>query len=505
LRLTNDAANEGSPAWSPDGKQIAFVRDVGNDKCSVVMTSPLGGSERKLTDISCIGAEVEGHSLLAWTPDGRYLAVPDLRAGDTSGPKLDLISIDTAERRALTTKAIGQRASSGDMDPAFSPTGDRFAFVRVYGPFHSDVLWMRLSAEYRPTGPINEIHNSAIFNFSPVWINDGQLLLSAGQSGAMRLYKVALSSSSPAVPIPGILTNGGIALSAKTGRLIYPSEQRFVNLYRMPLNTAERVSGPPERLTFTTGVDLIPRYSPDGKSIAFTSLRFGEFGIWTVAVGNSAGTALTTSLDTTLALGGWAPDGKSLVYFKTTMPLGSWQLYRVAIDTGRTTRLTNDNADDFFPNYSRDGNWIYFSSTRSGEVELYKMAADGQTPTSIVPRSVANAQESPDGSWLYFADWLSGKGLWRMPTRGGEITRIVDRMVDPIGYAVTNQGVYYWASEGLHPELRFLDIQLREDKLIFQPAIPASPHLTISPDGRYLCFPEIERSSQELMMLENFR
>ncbi len=504
LRLTNDSANEGSPAWSPDGKRIAFVRDLKNGKCSVMTISPLGGSERKLTDISCIDVSPEGHSLLAWTPDGRYLAVPDLRAGDTSGPKFDLVSIDAAERRALTTKATGQGIGNGDMDPAFSPTGDRFAFVRVAGPFESRALWIRLGTAHEPIGPVSEVHTSALIDFSPAWTNDGQLLVSAGQRGAMRLYKVALSSSSPAVSIPGILTDGGIALNTKTGRLIYPSAHVFVNLYRMPLNTAGGVSGPPERLTSTTGKDMIPRYSPDGKSVAFTSSRFGEFGIWAVEIGNLVGTALTTSLDATLALGDWAIDGKSLVYFRTTPPSGRWQLYRVATDTGHTIRLTDDNADDFFPNFSRDGNWIYFSSTRSGKVELYKMPADGGPATSIVSRSVTNAQESPDRRWLYFADWYPN-GLWRMPTAGGEITRVEERISDAPGYVPTNQGVYYWAPGALRPELRFINLQSREDRLIFQPTTPISPNLTISPDGRYICFPEIERNSQELMMIENFR
>jgi len=505
LRLTNDSANEGSPTWSPDGKRIAFVRNLGNRKCSVVMTSPLGGSERKLTDIACIDVSPEGHSLLAWTPDGRYLAVPDLRAGDTTGPKFDLISIDTAERRPLTAKAAGQGAGNGDMDPAFSPAGDRFAFVRVAGAFEGRAMWTRLGKAYEPIGPVTEIHTSALINFSAAWINNGELLLSAGQPQAMRLHKVALSSSSPAVPVPAILTTGGIALSPKTGRLIYPSAQRFVNLYRLPLNTVDRVSGHPERLTSTTGEDFLPRYSRDGKSIAFGSSRFGEFGIWTVPIGEQLGAALTTSLDATLALGDWAPDGKSLVYFRTTPPGGRWQLYRVATDTGHTTRVTNDTTDDFFPNYSRDGNSIYFSSSRSGKVELYKMPASGGPATLMVPRSVTNAQESPDSRWLYFADWFSGNGLWRMSAAGGEITRVAERISDVPGYAATNQGVYYWAPRGLRHELRFINLQSHEDRLVFEPSTPVTPYLTISSDGRYICFPEIERNSQELMMIEGFR
>jgi Tol biopolymer transport system component len=504
LRLTNTAADEGSPVWSPDGKRIAFLRQMENHKCAVTITSPLGGSERKVTDVVCPGGvSPQGHSLLAWAPDGRHLAVSDVRAGDPTGTKLDLVSIDTAERRPLTTARKGEVVRLGDMDPAFSTSGDRLAFV-VADIFLSRVMWTKLGSSYEPISPITEVPTPALLNYSPVWINDGKILVGAGQLGAMGVYKVPLTRGSAGVAIAGILGNGAIALSAKTGRLIYPSQQQFANLYRTPLDSMGRVSGSTERLTSSTGQDVLPRYSPDGKSIAFASSRFGESGIWTLLAGNLTATALATSRDAFLGIGDWAPDGKSVVYFQTT-PGGSWQLYRVATDTGHIRRLTNEKADDFFPNYSRDGKWIYFSSTRSGKPALYKMPADGGPATLVVAREVANAQESPDRRWLYFADWLVAKGLWRMPAAGGEITQVVNRMSDVPGYAATNEGVYYWAPSGLRTELRFINLPSREDRLVLQPTARVAPHLTISPDARSLCFPVVEHLSQELMMIENVR
>jgi Tol biopolymer transport system component len=276
--------------------------------------------------------------------------------------------------------------------------------------------------------------------------------------------------------MPGILAAGGIALSPKGGRLIYPSAHVFENLQRLPLDELGRVSGPPQRLTSTTGSDLLPRYSFDGKSVAFTSSRFGEDGIWTVNVSNSATTALATSADATLGLGDWARDGNSLVLFRTTPPSGHWQLYQIAADTRQAKRLTNDDADDFFPNYSRDGNPIYFSSDRSGKVKLYKMPAAGGPATLVVSRNVTNAQESPDRRWLYFADWVSVPGLWHMPAAGGEITRVAEPISDAAGYAPTNQGVYYWAGR-LRPELHFINLQSHENRLLFQPSTLVAPNL----------------------------
>jgi sugar lactone lactonase YvrE len=97
------------------------------------------------------------------------------------------------------------------------------------------------------------------------------------------------------------------------------------------------------------------------------------------------------------------------------------------------------------------------------------MPQGGGTATLVVDRQVTNAQESPDGQWLYFADWLAAKALWRMRVAGGDVDRVVERMSDAAGYAPTNQGVYYWAQNGLRQELRFINLPSRENKLYFSP------------------------------------
>ena len=51
MRLTTNPADDDNPAWSPDGRQIAFLRDAGNAGEELVLISPLGGVERKLADL----------------------------------------------------------------------------------------------------------------------------------------------------------------------------------------------------------------------------------------------------------------------------------------------------------------------------------------------------------------------------------------------------------------------------------------------------------------------
>jgi dipeptidyl aminopeptidase/acylaminoacyl peptidase len=71
LRLTTSAARDTAPAWSPDGRYIAFIRDPGPSG-AVYLISPLGGPDRKI-------AETKGHSV-CWTADSTSIGTSDCRS-----------------------------------------------------------------------------------------------------------------------------------------------------------------------------------------------------------------------------------------------------------------------------------------------------------------------------------------------------------------------------------------------------------------------------------------
>ncbi len=117
VRLTSHAAPDLFPAWSPDGRWIAFQR--WEDDRGVLLTIPsIGGPERKLTDLN-IGIGVSG-SKMAWLPDSKGLIVADGRPAS-----IFLVLMETGERRELVAPRdvgfLSRRA-------VLSPDGQTLAF-----------------------------------------------------------------------------------------------------------------------------------------------------------------------------------------------------------------------------------------------------------------------------------------------------------------------------------------------------------------------------------------
>lgn len=103
---------------------------------------------------------------------------------------------------------------------------------------------------------------------------------------------------------------------------------------------------------------------------------------------------------------GISPDGKDLVYCAARNH--NYDVYRISIDGGEETRLTNSNGLDDGPEYSVDGQWIYFNSHRTGRMHLYRMKTDGSGQEQLTTDEYDNwfPHPSPDGRQLAYIAYL---------------------------------------------------------------------------------------------------
>ena len=113
------------PRWSPDGRQIAFVREWTDHAGRVYVVSPLGGPERKLSDFDAHFDRAATFGDLSWSPDGHYIAAARSSTqpeGESTG--IYLIPVEGGEPR-LVTQA---KAPASHRDPAISHDGRRLAY-----------------------------------------------------------------------------------------------------------------------------------------------------------------------------------------------------------------------------------------------------------------------------------------------------------------------------------------------------------------------------------------
>lgn len=157
-------ATEG-PAWSPDGRMLAFVvgknapssRDI-TSKVDLYVSTAAGRRPRRLTrQASRVGA-------VAWSPQGKRLVF--VKAAKGSGSSLWIVGVDGGTARRVTH-------GSTDLEPSWAPNGGTIGFLRVDTTTFQGGIWV-----VRPDG--SGLHRilSRLKNIGePVWSPDGSRLL----------------------------------------------------------------------------------------------------------------------------------------------------------------------------------------------------------------------------------------------------------------------------------------------------------------------------------------
>ncbi|HSE31047.1 MAG TPA: protein kinase [Pyrinomonadaceae bacterium] len=505
LRLTTNPGRDWSPSWSPDGRQIAFTRYTpeGNS----LMTVPsLGGAERKLASLTSTAG---GHLSTAWSMDGKELAFTD--SDLPNGPaSIFLISLETGERRRLTTSPP---QSGGDFTPRFSPDGQWVAFTRSRSNAVYDIYIVPAAGgEPRPVTRNGRETGTGGFD----WTADGREIVFSSRRGS-GLFRIPITGGTPE-QLPGIGENSwDPAISRRGDSLAYVYHKLDDNIWRAPGPNAANRDSPPTQLIASTRHEGSPRYSPDGKRIAFVSDRSGNIEIWTCDAEGGNPAQLTRFDQGQSNSPRWSPDGQHIAF--DARPTDHSDIYVVGADGGAPRRLTTEPSADIMPMWSTDGRWIYFGSDRGGDWQIWKMPAGGGEAVQMTKGGAFGTLAATD-EFLYYSrrsalpttgsntsDWT---GAWRIPVAGGNEERVFDQGTTGMMF-ITPEGVCFFdPTLAAAPAVKFFNFASRQVTTLvtLDPAkiyAPLGSKLAVSPDGQWVLYSQLDQNDLEIMLVENFR
>jgi eukaryotic-like serine/threonine-protein kinase len=369
-------------AFSPGGRQLAFVRDNPGSETSLIVTESDGTGERQLSARKI--PDPFSEQGISWSPDGGTIAV-----GAYSGGECYVYTVQVADG---ALKRVGSKSWRHILRVAWLPDSSGFvlgAQDSANGPLQ---LW---ELSY-PDGQARRITND---------LNDYiDLDLTADSSALVTVLREVRSNLWVGMP-PNQLLQIGHEVASQEGLF---------------------------GLIWTAG----------GR-IAYGSLASGRRELWVMDAEGRDARQLTTGADLQFfSTPASCPDGSILF---ASGVFGAANVYRISADGNNRRQLTSEGTNGA-PSCSPDGKWVVFNASRGGDYTLWRIPLEGGTPEQITDYASAFPTFSPDGKWIAFEDYAQPRAskIAVVPLGGGKPVRTFDFFVSGVaGYPVirwTNDG-----------------------------------------------------------------
>jgi Tol biopolymer transport system component len=502
-RLTDNPGINMFAEWSPDGRRIAYCRVVqGGDRLELRLADLGSGIDRVLLTSEIPGTVDAPPWFHIWTPDGEGLILS--RPRHPGGPlSITLLRLKTGVEERLTPPVAGV---AGEITPSLSPNGRQLVFQRRSPSGEGDLFAVELDAGLTAAVPPRQLTYQNCCLEAPSWTRDGrEVVFASWKDGTRRLARISSSGGSvrfdPTVPAVGFAPR-----VAPDGRLVFHDSSRAGNIFRVDL---QRPGAGAQRFIASSRVDGSPTYSPDGKSIVFTSDRRGSRQLWVCDAEANDARQLSHLKDASAWYPAYSPDGKWIAFEARHGSESSIYLANPA--SGSAHRLLSESSTAQRPHWSRDSRHLYFASDRSGQFEIWRVAvsADGKAGATIqlTRQGGYSGYESADGRYLYYCDFTF-RQLRRVPAAGGPEEQVPDHTPFsryPSNLAAGGLGIYYPGQSGpLGTPLWFLPFQGRPILLGAVPRAPSLLGMAVSPDDRWLLFSAFELGSGDILSVPGF-
>ncbi|WP_187142979.1 PD40 domain-containing protein [Terriglobus albidus] len=503
-RLTHDSLPSIHPAWSPDGKQLAFLRETGAElpqtgaggEAQLIVLDTVTHRERlvrRMQDsLGMWGSSnpLAGCQTLSWSSHGDQLILTD-----PSGETHRLISISSLTGEQKTISSPG--GSDQDCYARLSPDGKTIAFVRLISHAVGYLYTVDVTGDHlnRLTRDVKDLRGVG-------WTPDGShLVFASKERGVYQLRTISVQGGESS-PLPAATASAADPSVSPNGKfVVFVENHENWNIWRLPLKGDE--IGTPQRFLASTGQNHSPSFSPDGRTIAFVSDRSGSPEIWLCDNSGQQLRQLTHFAGPWLGTIRWSPDSSSIVF--DARPKGHSAIFKMAVNQGKPELVEDQPPFEVRrPSWSRDGRYIYFDTTRGGAPAIWRRDLQTNQNQVIAPAGFMIGIESPDGKRLFYQE-NEQRHVWVSDPDGSSPRQLSQVSPTPdLDWTLIGTSVYF-ASSTSTGGTDILAFDLSNEKLkklghVSQNLALGTPSFVISPDGLTLLYAAIDNSSSEIKL-----
>ncbi len=421
VQLTQHAAHDMMPVWSPDGRHIAFASDR-HGNFDVYLMPATGGEARRLTVHSA-------HEYpYSFTPDGEAVVFGAARMDAAENRQYPAASQPELYRVPVTGGRPVQVLATPAEDARYSRDGRWLAYhdkkggENVWRKHHTSAITRDLWIHDTRSGAHRKLTTFAGEDRSPVFVDgDRALLYLSEESGTFNVHRMALDgdgapsgasqrlTSFRGVPVRFLTAaNDGTASFGHDGRLY--TMRPGAEPAPVPVTITTDAKANAEQVIAVNGNARELAVSPNGKEVAFVFR--GDVFVAGVEGGVTKQITRTPENETGVE---FSPDGKSLVYASERG--GRWAIYEArrvrdsepyfhASTLIRETPLVENERQNYQPKFSPDGRELAFIEDRN---TLRVLTLASRATRTLLDNTSINAGGpnhrfawSPDGKWMLF-------------------------------------------------------------------------------------------------------
>jgi Tol biopolymer transport system component len=489
-QLTSGGWDDREPVYSPDGRQIAFSSDRGGGQYNIWILNVGSGQVRRLTNAA---AGVSNY-YPTWSPDGTEVAYVESAAG------AQLIKAVAASGQGVPRVLYGH--TSGTIySPTWSPDGASIAYVLQGGAPPNEHHPNRPALPQLMVNGAPLTSKEDVFVFPPQWLGADTLLYAAdgkirkrGVTGN-RVHKVAftaaVSFNRPSYQKReyDFENQDGQAVKGIANPVLSPdgATVAFVALNQL---WTMKIGRTPVKVTDDVYYKATPFWSPDGRSLAYSSDKNGPEAIYIRDVATGKERRLTGPFDGSQVRGAWSPDGTKISFLSITTGSGNAATYVADVATGKTRQVLTPLFEPGRPSWGPDSNvlalasWQQYSNRyREGQslILTVDITTGEQKLHNPYPwNSISNRKGdegpvwSPDGKLMAYV--LDGVP-WVLPvdSRGrptGEQRQVTEENADAVSWSGDSRTLLYLSNgvlrqvaiPGGRPKTVPLDLTWRRDR-----------------------------------------